>query len=107
MSGEEIKHGFFNSDILLLDFLFSSFDYKMVDGVLVLDVKSESNGDTGEGPTSYVVRMEYTPGARRAGGKGRKSEFIPDWSFTCSCPSYTRSPTLCKHIGACLIVHFH
>ena len=89
----------------------------MAGGVLILGVKSESNNDPAEGPTSYVVRMEftpgarrtpdYTPGARRGGGKGRKTEFIPDWSFTCSCPSYARSPTVCKHIGACLIVHFH
>ena len=74
----------------------------MVDGVLILGVKSESNRDPAEGPASYVVRMEHTPGARRTGWT-----FIPDWSFICSCPSYERSPIICKHIGACLIVHFH
>ena len=93
--------------IFQLHFLLFSSDCEMVGGVIILGVKSESNRDPAEGPTSYVVKMEHTPGARRTGGKGRKTEFIPDWSFTCSCPSYARSPTMCKHIGACLIVHFH
>ena len=89
----------------------------MAGGVLILGVKSESNRDPAEGPTSYVVRMEYTPatreepdytpGPRVCGGKGRKNIYLSDWDFTCSCPSYARSPVMCKHIGACLIVHFH
>ena len=68
----------------------------------------------------YKVRIEHSPGAGGAGGKRRKNELSLDWTFTCSCglPSLglhhsaynsglpPRSP-ICKHIGACLIVHFH
>ena len=69
-----------------------------MDGVLILDV----NG----GLASYKVRIEHTP--------TRKTHcfrriFAPpcDWTFTCSCPSFAKSRTMCKHIGACLIVHFY
>ena len=99
-----------------------------MDGVLILDVKSESsrlaNSGTSGGPISYKVGIEHTPGAwgwnQKTNGKIRVSVFDPplDWTFTCSCPSFVNfdysakmrrnvPPTICEHIGACLIVHFY
>ena len=104
-----------------------------MDGVLILDVKSESsrlaNSGTSGGPISYKVGIEHTPGAHtpvwasmaRGGGISIYSRSVfdrpLDWTFTCSCPSFVNfdysskmrrnvPPTICEHIGACLIVHF-
>ena len=86
---------------------FSSSDFEVVDGVLILVVKSDSKRldlfGRSDGPTSYKVKMEHTP---KPGKPGNKRSWDADWSFSCSCPSYARSPTMCKHIGASLIVHF-
>ena len=89
-----------------------------MDGKLSLVVKADSSDisdatnrnnlyvemgkPTQEVPTEFKVQMEYTP--RRATGKGRKTEFNSDWTFTCPCPS---NHSMCKHVGACLVVHFH
>ena len=90
--------------------LFFSSDFEVVDGVLIVVVKSDGNRlnfrGRSEGPTSYKVRIEHTPKPRRP-GVASKRIWDDDWSFSCSCPSYERSPTMCKHIGACLIVHFY
>ena len=69
-------------------------------------------------PREYKVRIEHKSGAGGAGGKKRKNELSLDWIFTCSCKPELRhwsfngdgQPAvypICKHIGACLIVHFH
>ena len=123
-------------NLVLDNFLFSSSDFEIVDGVLILDVKSESsrlaNSGTSGGPISYKVGIEHTPGAHtpewasmaRVRGGGipiyLRSVFDRplDWTFTCSCPSFVNfdysskmsrnvPPTICEHIGACLIVHFY
>ena len=85
---------------------FYSNEFDLVDGRLQIVVQSEDNGNPAKGPTEYVVTVEHTPGARRA-GRGRKNNLKLDWSFHCGCGSFARFPTLCKHIGACAIVHFH
>ena len=88
--------------------LFSSSDFEVVDGVLILVVKSDSNRlnlrGQSEDATSYKVRIEHTPKPRRPGVACLRA-WDADWTFSCSCPSYARSaPTMCKYIGACLIV---
>ena len=116
-----------------MSFLFSSSNVEKVDGGLNISVKAEKKRSdslapqgSGSGATEFKVRVEHRSGA--GGGKKRKSElptWSPAWNFTCSCgPAYykaysdqmyqniisgrglTQSP-ICKHIGACLIVHFH
>ena len=120
-------------NLVLDNFLFSSSDFEIVDGVLILDVKSESsrlaNSGTSGGPISYKVGIEHTPASapwdcsQKAKRRGYlRSAFDPplDWTFTCSCPlsflpNFDNSskmrrnvpPTICEHIGACLIVHFY
>ena len=91
--------------------LFSSSDFEVVDGVLILVVKSDSNRlnlrGQSEDATSYKVRIEHTPKPRRPGVACLRA-WDADWTFSCSCPSYARSaPIMCKYIGACLIVHFY
>ena len=88
--------------------LFSSSDFEVV---LILVVKSDSNRlnlrGQSEDATSYKVRIEHTPKPRRPGVACLRA-WDADWTFSCSCPSYARSaPTMCKYIGACLIVHFY
>ena len=62
------------------------------------------------GESSYKVRMEHTPGAfgppPGVACMRRIDAHPKDWTFTCSCRSLARSPTVCEHIGACLLVHF-
>ena len=66
----------------------------------------------------YKVRIEHKSGSGGAGGKKRENELSLDWIFTCSCKPELRHCSvngdgqpavypICKHIGACLIVHFH
>ena len=88
-------------------------------GCLSIGVKSEKK-NSAEVETEHKVKIGYSPGAGGSGGKKRKNELSLDYTFTCSCSataskqgysSYRsgdppRSP-ICKHIGACLIVHFH
>ena len=88
-----------------ITFVYSS-EFQLEDGVLQIVVQSEKNGNPAKGPTSYKVKVEHTPGARR-GGRGRKNKLNLDWTFSCECPCFEKQPTLCKHIGACAIVHFH
>ena len=101
-------------DFVWHNILFSSSDFEIVDGVLILDVKSESSmvnlGGTSGGAISYKVRIEQTPGARRfclRHGFCLRDVCSFGWTFTCSCPSHAEPPGICKHIGACLIVHFY
>ena len=100
------------------NFLFSSSDFEIVDGVLILEVFSESsNSGTSGGAISYKVRIEHTPGAwgPPPGVACLRSTCAPPigWTFSCSCPPAAKSladrngPEMCKHIGACLIVHFY
>ena len=106
-----------------MSFLFSSSNVEKVDGGLNISVKAEKKRSdslaqqgSGSGATEFKVRVEHRSGAGAGGGKKRKSElptWSPAWNFTCSCGKtyyrnyqYTQSP-ICKHIGACLIVHFH
>ena len=116
-----------------MSFLFSSSNVEKVDGGLNISVKDERSDSlalqgSGSAGTEFKVRIEHRSGAGAGGGKKRKSElptWSPAWNFTCSCgPAYykaysdhlyndiisgrglTQSP-ICKHIGACLIVHFH
>ena len=58
-------------------------------------------------PREYKVRIEHKSGAGGAGGKKRKNELSLDWIFTCSCCLRERPIPICKHIGACMLVHFH
>ena len=92
------------------NYLFASSNFEVVGGVLTIVVKSDSNrlnllGRCKAPTSSYKVRIEHPPVPRRP-GVGCLRSWDADWTFTCSCPSYARSPTMCKHIGACLIVHF-
>ena len=97
----------------------------MEDGVLILCVKSESHFDDSDSDSdsdsdhdnddsdsteglrakSYKVRIQHTP-ENTDTDPDLLDEMPPDWSFRCSCPSYAYIPTMCKHIGACLIVNF-
>ena len=102
----------------IVQFLFSSSQVELVDGKLSIVVKADSRDVSEveiqnralaeikqplkEVPTEFKVQIEHTP--RRATGKGRKMEHDSDWKFTCTCNSYK---SVCKHAGACLIVHFH
>ena len=104
-----------------MSFLFSSSNVEKVDGGLNISVKDERSDSlalqgSGSAATEFKVRIEHRSGAGAGGGKKQKSN-LPTWSpalnFTCSCGKtyyrnyqYTQSP-ICKHIGACLIVHFH
>ena len=84
-----------------------------------VEVKDFSGGrSASQEPREYKVRIEHKSGAGGAGGKKRKNELSLDWIFTCSCKPELRhwsfngdgQPAvypICKHIGACLIVHFH
>ena len=114
-----------------MSFLFSSSNVEKVDGGLNISVKDERSDSlapqgSGSAATEFKVRIEHRTGA----GAGKKSAlksdlptWSPAWNFTCSCgktyyrsyqytgpglsgPRPTQSP-ICKHIGACLIVHFH
>ena len=104
-----------------MSFLFSSSNVEKVDGGLNISVKAEKKRSdslapqgSGSAATEFKVRIEHRTGA--GGGKKQKSDlptWSPAWNFTCSCGKtyyrnyqYTQSP-ICKHIGACLIVHFH
>ena len=109
-----------------MSFLFSSSNVEKVDGGLNISVKDERSDSlapqgSGSAVTEFKVRIEHRTGAGAGGGKKQKSDlptWSPAWNFTCSCGktyySYsahrgygpTQSP-ICKHIGACLIVHFH
>ena len=89
--------------------------------ILVKDVKVKDfygGRSASQEPREYKVRIEHKSGAGGAGGKKRKNELSLDWIFTCSCSPELRhwsfngvgQPSvypICKHIGACLIVHFH
>ena len=108
-----------------MSFLFSSSNVEKVDGGLNISVKAEKKRSdslapqgSGSAATEFKVRIEHRTGA--GAGKKQKSDlptWSPAWNFTCSCgktyyrsylagPRPTQSP-ICKHIGACLIVHFH
>ena len=106
-----------------MSFLFSSSNVEKVDGGLNISVKAEKKRSdslapqgSGSAATEFKVRIEHRTGAGAGGGKKQKSDlptWSPAWNFTCSCGKtyyrnyqYTQSP-ICKHIGACLIVHFH
>ena len=116
-----------------MSFLFSSSNVEKVDGGLNISVKAEKKRSdslapqgSGSAATEFKVRIEHRTGAGAGGGKKQKSDlptWSPAWNFTCSCgktyyrsyqytgpglsgPRPTQSP-ICKHIGACLIVHFH
>ena len=121
-----VRHNSFCNNVL-----FFSSDFEVVDGALIFVVKSYSSGPS-EGPASAdTVRIVHTPGAWAS-----ISSPPIDWTFTCSCPSYARSlvkvpvpgvplgrvcglsrrgsedltarsPPVCEHIAACLIVHFY
>ena len=102
----------------IVQFLFSSSQVEFVDGKLSIVVKADSTDISRveaqnralarikqplkEVPTEFKVQIEHTP--RRATGKGRKMEHNSDWTCTCTCGS---NNSVCKHVGACLIVHFH
>ena len=102
----------------IVQFLFSSSQVEFVDGKLSIVVKADSRDISEveiqnrvlarikqplkEVPTEFKVQIEHTP--RRATGKGRKMEHNSDWTCTCTCGS---NNSVCKHVGACLIVHFH
>ena len=118
-----------------MSFLFSSSNVEKVDGGLNISVKAEKKRSdslvpqgSGSAATEFKVRIEHRTGAGAGGGKKQKSNlptWSPAWNFTCSCGKtyYSahrghlyhdiisgRGPTqspICKHIGACLIVHFH
>ena len=98
--------------------LFSSSQVDLVDGKLSIVVKADSTDISRveaqnralarikqplkEVPTEFKVQIEHTP--RRATGKGRKMEHDSDWTCTCTCNS---NNSVCKHVGASLLVHFH
>ena len=117
------------------NFPFSSSEFEVVDGVLILGVKSESNSDDfdsdhddsdsdsteGLRAASYKVRIQHTPENAEPDPDPLDPEYWSEywrqeeesrrkmptnWSFRCSCPSYAETPTICKHIGVCLIVNF-
>ena len=78
--------------------------------ILVKDVKVKDfygGRSASQEPREYKVRIEHKSGAGGAGGKKRKNELSLDWIFTCSCCLRERPIPICKHIGACMLVHFH
>ena len=79
-----------------------------------------------EGHTEFKVEIEHTPEKEGGKGKGKGkrlkwrtelnidvggwsgnlTKFNSEWNFTCSRRSDSNS-TICKHVEACLTVHFH
>ena len=87
-------------------------------GIGYISAQFSGGRSASQEPREYKVRIEHKSGAGGAGGKKRKNELSLDWIFTCSCKPELRhwlfngdgQPAvypICKHIGACLIVHFH
>ena len=87
-------------------------------GIGYLSAQIPGGRSASQEPREYKVRIEHKSGSGGAGAKKRKNELSLDWIFTCSCKpelrhwlySWDGQPAvypICKHIGACLIVHFH
>ena len=92
---------FLKLDNSVITFNFSSNEFQIVDGALVVIVQSENDS-----LMAYEVKVQHTPGARKGGRGRRKNSIELDWSFSCSCPCFANKRQFCKHIGACAIVHF-